>query len=127
MQARLKCPPRTYVERKLGSPCFIGDGGVISSEDYYYLHQMLGNQGFLPIACAVDDSNELDITSLKMSDRTSWMAHIFTYGLHDGLLGPKIDILFEFIRFCLFEPSSPAACYWAANGPTRRSSAFAQA
>ena len=70
---------------------------------------MLGNQRFLPLACAVDDPNELDITSLKMSDRTPWMAHIFTYRLHDGILGPNIVTLFEFIRFCLFESSSLAA------------------
>ena len=57
---------------------------------------MHGEQGFLLIACAVDDPNELDITSLTVSDRT-WMAHMFTYCLHDGTISPLCLILYVFV------------------------------
>ena len=97
-----------YVERKLDTPFFIGDGGDIFSEEDHYLYQMHGDQGFLPIACAVDDPIKLDIASLTIPDRT-WMAHIFTYRLHDKKIRPmSVPFLLDFIRSCLSEPTPPS-------------------
>ena len=97
-----------YVERKLDTPFVIVDGGDIFSEDDHHFYQMQGNQGFLPIACAVDDPIELDVASLTISDRT-WMAHMFTYRLHDKKIRPmSVPFLLDFIRSCLSEPSPPS-------------------
>ena len=103
----MKAMYRLCVERNLDAPFFFDDGGDIFLEENGDLHQMHGDQGFLPIACAVNDLNKLDITSLTISDRM-WMAHIFTFRLHDEMVGPKVTgFLLEFIRFCLLQPSPP--------------------
>ena len=92
------------MERNLDIPFLIGDGEIFSERDGY-LYKIHIGEGFLPIACAVGDSNELDITSLMIPDRM-WMAHMFTYRLHDRIIGPKVvTFLLEFIRFCFREPS----------------------
>ena len=104
--ACVKAMYHIYVERNMETPFFIGDGDIYSY-DHHYLYQMHGEQGFLLIACAVDDPNELDITSLTVSDRT-WMAHMFTYRLHDGTISPKaVTFVLDFICICLLDPNPP--------------------
>ena len=63
---------------------------------------MAADQTFLVACCMVEDSVEVNMKSLPLSDRM-WMAHMFTYRLHQGdnYYSRFVTFLIEFIDTCL--------------------------
>jgi Family of unknown function (DUF6535) len=95
------------VERDMEHSLAIFYDGIVSQESGL-LYEVPIDQGFLLILSAVDDPNELDITSLASSDRM-WLAHMLTYRLHDGSEHSKfLTFVIDFIDKCLHDPKSPA-------------------
>ena len=99
--ACLKAMHHLYVERELSSSFMIISGGWIISifDDNDY--NIRPDRDFLTVSCAVGQPEVLDITSLSVSDQ-AWMAHMFTYQLHNWVDNRYFaTFVIDFIETCL--------------------------
>ena len=109
--ACLKAIHHLYAERDLDHSFFCYHGGEIYSRIGYYKIYIVSNvhpdQDIQVFSWAIGGPGVLDTTSLSVSDRT-WMAHMFTYKLHNGVDSPNV---IDFIESCL-DPT-PSQRLWA--------------
>jgi Family of unknown function (DUF6535) len=105
--ACIKAMSHFCVERDMGNPFHIyPEGAIVSSSDRYIYH-MVPDHDFLVASCGVELPLKLDTTSLTLSDRM-WIAHMFTYHLHEGHRHPEVvTFVIDFIDTCL-DSTSPA-------------------
>ena len=82
--ACLKAMRHLYAERDLfpSFKFFFFNRGEIFSKFNHKVYNVRPDQDLLVVSCAVGQYEVLDIASLSVSDQT-WMAHMFTYHLHD--------------------------------------------
>jgi Family of unknown function (DUF6535) len=93
-----------HVKRATGPSIRFWHGGIYLDDDTY---DMSRDQDFLLVSCAIDEPNELDISSLSLSDRM-WLAHMFTYRLQESFVGLRFpNFLPEFIDKCLHDRHPP--------------------
>ena len=73
---------------------------------YFRGFRMSPDHDFLVLYCATNQPLNLDINSLSSSDRM-WLAHIFTYRLHNGDKNPHlVTFVIDFVRICIGSESS---------------------
>jgi Family of unknown function (DUF6535) len=95
-----------YAERDLMRSILLGHDGIYS-RDHHVRYSFPRDRDFLLVSCAMDEPNELDISSLPSSDRM-WLAHIFSCRLHKGGETRKfLSFVTDFIDGCLHNPKSP--------------------
>ena len=109
--ACLKAMHHLYAERDLSPSFFCYLWGGIHSRIDDQVYNVHSDQDYEVFFCAIGGHGVLDITSLSVSDRT-WMAHVFTYQLHNGVDNPYLFTnVIHFIETCL--DSTPSQRLWA--------------
>ena len=104
--ACLKAIYQLYLERGQTNSLKIVDDSIWSY-DHGCLYQIPKFPGFQMVSCVEGRPIKLDITSLTPSDRM-WMAHMFTYRLHDKDYDPQFEfIITDFISYCFIDSTSP--------------------